>query len=73
MTVNRIKAAALERQRQADALRPELANRADQVWLIMKPSLKNFTPSEIETDWRFIIAELSEYRATAQLETLKTE
>jgi hypothetical protein len=46
MTVpNRIKQRVLDRRRQVDALRPELANRADRVWLIVEASLKNFRPS----------------------------
>ena len=47
MTVNRMKDAARERPRQADMVRPELANRADRIWLIIEPGLKNFQPSEL--------------------------
>jgi hypothetical protein len=70
---NRIKQRTLERRRQADALRPELTNRADRIWLIMEPGLKNFLPSEMGLLSDFIVAKLREYRAIAELEILKTE
>jgi hypothetical protein len=50
-----------------------LTNRADRVWLIKEPNLKNFAASEMEILSDFILAKLREYRATAQLEVLKTE
>jgi len=74
MTVpNRIKQRVLERQRHVDALRPELANRVDRVWLIVEPSLKNFLPSELSLLSDFLVAKLREYRATTELEVIKAE
>jgi hypothetical protein len=70
---NRIKTAALERRRHAEALRPELANRANRIWLSMEPGLKNFVPSEMGLLSDFIVAKLREYRATAELELLRVE
>ncbi len=71
--LNRIKQRALEQQRQVDTLRPELAGRADRVWLIMEPSLKNFLPSELGLLSDFLVAKLREYRANAELEIIKAE
>ena len=73
MTVNRMKDAARERPRQADMVRPELANRADRIWLIIEPGLKNFQPSELGLLIDFIVAKLREYRASAELEIIKSE
>jgi hypothetical protein len=73
MPVNRIKATAIEHRRQDDALRPELTNRADRIWLIMEPGLKNFVPSEMGLLSDFIVAKLCEYRANAELEIIKAE
>jgi hypothetical protein len=55
---NRIKQRALDRRRQVDALPQELANRADRVWLIIEPSLRNFQPSEMGLLSDFIVARL---------------
>jgi hypothetical protein len=74
MTVpNRIKQRAQENRRQVDTLRPELGNRADRVWLIIEPSLKNFLPSELGLLSDFLVAKLREYRANAELEIIKAE
>jgi hypothetical protein len=70
---NRIKAVALERRRHAEALRPELASRADRIWLSMEPGLKNFVPSEMGLLSDFIVAKLREYRALSELELLRVE
>ena len=71
--LNRIKQRALEQQRQVDTFRPELAGRADRVWLIMEPSLKNFLPSELGLLSDFLVAKLREYRANAELKIIKAE
>ena len=68
-----IKAAAQKRRRQADALRPELTGRADRIWAIMEPGLKNFAPSEIGLLSDFIVAKLREYRLIAELAIIKTK
>lgn len=73
MINNRIKAPAQERPRHADVVRPELANRADRIWAIMEPGLKNFEPSELGLLIDFIMAKLREYRASAELEIIKSE
>jgi hypothetical protein len=74
MTVpNSIKQRTQENRRQVDALRPELANRADRVWLIIEPSLRNFKPIEIGLLCDFIVAKLREYRLNAELETIRAE
>jgi hypothetical protein len=74
MTVpNRIKQRALERRRHADAFRPELTSRADRIWLIMEPGLKNFVPSEMGLLSDFIAARLREYRLNVDLETILAE
>jgi hypothetical protein len=70
---NRIKQRALENRRQVDALRPELANRADRVWLIMEPNLKNFLPSEMGLLSDFIVAKFRERRLNAELEVIRAE
>jgi hypothetical protein len=70
---NRIKQRTLERRREADALRPELTNRADRIWLIMEPGLKNFVPSEMGLLSDFIAARLREYRLNVDLETILAE
>jgi hypothetical protein len=70
---NRTKQQAQDCRRQVDALRPEVANRADRLWLIIEPSLKNFLPSEMGLLSDFIVAKLREYRACAELEIIKTE
>jgi hypothetical protein len=64
---------AQENRRQVNAIRPELANRADCCWLILEPSLKNFLPIELGLVSDFLVAKLREYSATAELEILKTE
>ena len=74
MTVpNRIKQRTQENRRQVDTLRPELGNRADRVWLIIEPSLRNFQPSEMGLLSDFIVARLREYRLNAELETIRAE
>ena len=70
MTSNRIKKRGLERRRRDDTLRPELTNRADRIWLIMEPGLKNFVPSEMGLLSDFIVAKLCEYRLNVDLETI---
>ena len=70
---NRIKQRALDRRRQVDALPQELANRADRVWLIIEPSLKNFAVSELTLLSDFLVAKLREYCASAELEIIKAE
>jgi hypothetical protein len=70
---NRIKQRAQQNRHQVDALRPELTNRADRIWLIMEPGLKNFQPSEMGLLSDFIVAKLREYRANAELEIIKAE
>ena len=71
MINNRIKAPAQESRRHADVVRPELANRADRIWAIIEPGLKNFAVSELSLLNDFIVAKLREYRATAELEIIK--
>jgi hypothetical protein len=73
MTSNRIKQRAVERRRRDDTLRPELTNRADRIWLIMEPGLKNFVPSEMGLLSDFIVAKLREYRLNVDLETIRAE
>ena len=70
---NRIKQRTLERRREADALRPELTNRADRIWLSMEPGLKNFVPSEMGLLSDFIVAKLCEYRLNVDRETIRAE
>jgi hypothetical protein len=73
MTSSRIKKRGVERRRWDDTLRPELTNRADRIWLIMEPGLKNFVPSEMDLLSDFIVAKLCEYRLNVDLETILTE
>ena len=70
---NRIIQRAQENRRQVDTLRPELTNRADRIWLIMEPGLKNFVPSEMDLLSDFIVAKLCEYRLNVDLETILAE
>ena len=70
---NRTKQRAQDCRRQVDALRPELANRADRVWLIIEPSLKNFLPSEMGLLSDFLVAKLREYRPTSEFGIIKAE
>jgi hypothetical protein len=70
---NRTEQRAQDCRCQVDALRPEASNRADRLWLIIEPSLKNLLPSEMGLLSDFIVAKLRECRATAQLEILNTE
>ena len=70
---NRIKQRAEANRRMVNTLRPELANRADRVWLIMEPSLKNFLPSEMGLLSDFIVAKLREHRLNAELEVIRAE
>jgi hypothetical protein len=67
---SRAKQRAQDRRREVDALRPEVANRADRVSLIIEPSLRNFQPREMGPLSDFIVARLREYRLNAELETI---
>ena len=70
---DRIKQQAQGRRHHADVVRPELASRAERIWLIMEPGLKNFAPSKLGLLRDYLVAKLTEYRAIQELEVLKAE
>jgi hypothetical protein len=70
---NRIKAARKNVAGTPMLSGPELTNRADRIWLIMEPGLKNFQPSEMGLLSDFIVAKLCEYRLNVDLETIRAE
>jgi hypothetical protein len=73
MLPNRIRQAALGRRRRDNALRPELALRADCLWAVLQSELSAFQVSELGLVGDYIIERLREERANRSLELLKTQ
>jgi len=71
VTPNRIRAAAIGRRQADDALRLELANRAEGVLNLLRVELEAFRPSELGLVTDYLIARARQRRAERSLAELQ--